>query len=110
MTNSSFRPQAVSLHDSPSKALFGKTSRAFRHGCIQVQHQPELGKVLLLDDRNNPIDVNAFDYILAKGEAATLQFKKSVPAIDLCSTTHVIEGKVRFTPDLYQRERLASGR
>jgi hypothetical protein len=69
-----------------------------------------LGKVLLLDDRNNPIDANASDRILTKGEAAALQFKKSVPAIDLCSATYVIEGKVRFNSDLYQRERLALGR
>lgn len=96
----------VYLHDTPSKALFGKTSRAFSHGCIRVQHPLELGKLLLRDDQNNPVDANAFDRILAKGETETLVLKKPVPVLLFYWTAHVKEGKVRFKPDLYQRDRL----
>ena len=99
-------PYDVYLHDTPGKALFGKTSRAFSHGCIRVQHPLELGKLLLQNDRNNPIDANAFDRILAKGETATLVLKTPVPVILLYWTVHVKEGKIRFKPDLYQRDRL----
>lgn len=62
--------------------------------------------MLLRDDQNNPVDANAFDRILAKGETATLQLKKPVPVILFYWTAHVKEGKVRFKPDLYQRDRL----
>lgn len=99
-------PHDVYLHDTPSKALFGKASRAFSHGCIRVQHPLELGKLLLQNDQNNPIDANAFDRILAKGETETLVLKKPVPVILLYWTAQVKEGKVRFKPDLYQRDRL----
>ena len=38
---------SVYMHDTPAKSLFGKTRRAFSHGCIRVQHPEQFAQVLL---------------------------------------------------------------
>jgi len=37
----------IYLHDTPSKSLFSKASRAYSHGCIRVQNPLDLAEVLL---------------------------------------------------------------
>ena len=39
----------IYLHDTPSKSLFGETSRAFSHGCIRVSEPARLAGFLLKD-------------------------------------------------------------
>jgi L,D-transpeptidase YcbB len=97
-------PYSVYLHDTPSKALFGKTSRAFSHGCIRVQNPLELGKLLLRNDPGNPVNATAFDRILAKGNTESISLKTPVPVILMYWTTQVKDGKIWFKPDLYQRD------
>lgn len=41
----------IYFHDTPSKSLFGRSKRAFSHGCIRLEKPFELAKYLL---RNNP--------------------------------------------------------
>ena len=38
---------AIYLHDTPSQALFGRTSRAFSHGCIRTQNVRDFAALLL---------------------------------------------------------------
>jgi L,D-transpeptidase YcbB len=40
----------VYLHDTPSKALFGKDFRAFSHGCVRVQNPMEFADALLANE------------------------------------------------------------
>jgi L,D-transpeptidase YcbB len=40
----------VYLHDTPSKSLFSRSSRAFSHGCVRVQNPMEFADALLVDD------------------------------------------------------------
>jgi murein L,D-transpeptidase YcbB/YkuD len=42
----------VYLHDTPSKALFERTERAFSSGCIRVENPFEFAELLLDDPRN----------------------------------------------------------
>ena len=97
-------PYSVYLHDTPSKALFGKTSRAFSHGCIRVQNPLELGKLLLNNDTGNPVNAAAVDRMLAQGDTKSIPLKTPVPVILMYWTAQVKEGKVWFKPDLYQRD------
>ncbi|MCB9043574.1 MAG: L,D-transpeptidase family protein [Chitinophagales bacterium] len=41
----------VYLHDTPSKSLFNKASRAFSHGCVRLEKPLELAEYLLQDTK-----------------------------------------------------------
>ncbi|MBS0360695.1 MAG: L,D-transpeptidase family protein, partial [Proteobacteria bacterium] len=40
-------PYAVYLHDTPSKAAFGRAGRAVSHGCVRLEHALDLANLLL---------------------------------------------------------------
>ncbi len=41
---------AIYLHDTPSKSLFSRSSRAFSHGCVRVKNPWEFTQALLQND------------------------------------------------------------
>ena len=41
----------IYLHDTPSKSLFGESSRAFSHGCIRIAEPFRLANFLLKEDK-----------------------------------------------------------
>jgi murein L,D-transpeptidase YcbB/YkuD len=40
----------IYLHDTPSRTLFSKTSRAFSHGCVRIKYPVDLAEYLVKDD------------------------------------------------------------
>lgn len=42
----------VYLHDTPSKSLFGRSSRAFSHGCVRVENPMEFAGALMANEAN----------------------------------------------------------
>jgi murein L,D-transpeptidase YcbB/YkuD len=48
---------AVYLHDTPSKSLFKRSSRAFSHGCVRVQNPMKFADALLANEPE--LDANA---------------------------------------------------
>jgi murein L,D-transpeptidase YcbB/YkuD len=50
-------PHSIYLHDTPSKALFAESSRAFSHGCIRVKDIDRLAAELLELDRGGAGEV-----------------------------------------------------
>jgi murein L,D-transpeptidase YcbB/YkuD len=97
-------PYHVYLHDTPSKSLFGRTQRAFSHGCIRVQNPLELGRLILANDVGNLTTVERMDRLLALGKTSTVILKQSLPIYLMYLTTNVLDGKVMFKPDLYSRD------
>jgi murein L,D-transpeptidase YcbB/YkuD len=97
-------PYHVYMHDTPSKSLFGRSQRAFSHGCIRVQNPLELGRLILTNDTGNPTTVEKMDQILATGKTATVILKQPLPVYLMYLTTSVQDGKVMFKPDLYDRD------
>ncbi|WP_310599732.1 L,D-transpeptidase family protein [Desulfobulbus sp.] len=97
-------PYHVYLHDTPSKSLFGRTQRAFSHGCIRVQNPLELGRLILTNDPGNPITIDKMNQILASGKTTTVILKQPLPIYLMYLTTNVRDGKVMFKPDLYSRD------
>ncbi|NOR40510.1 MAG: L,D-transpeptidase family protein, partial [Gammaproteobacteria bacterium] len=96
-------PHFVYLHDTPSKALFNRSSRAFSSGCIRVRNPYRLAELLLQDEDN---------WSLEKVEAAIDTLKQqrvnlpeSVPVLLLYWTVNVgAGGSVYFREDIYQRD------
>jgi murein L,D-transpeptidase YcbB/YkuD len=42
----------VYLHDTPSKSLFGRSFRAYSHGCVRVENPMDFADALLIHDPN----------------------------------------------------------
>jgi Uncharacterized protein conserved in bacteria len=97
-------PYHVYLHDTPTKFLFGRTQRAFSHGCIRMQNPLELGKMILTNDPGNPITIEKMNQILASGKTTTVLLKQPLPIYLMYLTTNVHDGTVMFKPDLYSRD------
>jgi murein L,D-transpeptidase YcbB/YkuD len=98
-------PFSVYLHDTPSKDLFGRTSRAFSHGCIRVQDPLRLASLLLGNDADNPGGFASFERMLEKGKTATIPLRNPVPVILMYWTAEARDGVIWFRPDLYDRDK-----
>ena len=96
-------PHFVFLHDTPSKALFERTSRAFSSGCIRVEHPFELAE-LLLDDaiKWNEASIQA---LLDSEKPQTVFLSEPMTVMLLYATVGVIDNeRVRFFADIYNRD------
>jgi len=93
----------VYLHDTPSRALFEKTVRAFSSGCIRIEKPLQLAS-LLLDDPQRWGEQQLLDAI-ATGKTQTVPVRRTVPVLLLYFTASIGEdGKLAFRPDLYRRD------
>lgn len=94
---------AIYLHDTPAKALFDKTQRAFSSGCVRVKNPLKLAE-LLLDDPNNWSEDKIQDVIdsqkLTKVELPT---KREVMLMYWTAEPYE-GGGIKFNPDIYNRD------
>jgi murein L,D-transpeptidase YcbB/YkuD len=96
-------PHLVFLHDTPSRALFERTDRAFSSGCIRVDQPFELAE-LLLDDPSRWSRAQ-IDTAVEARETTRVNLPRKVPVILLYWTVEVDEdGEVHFKKDLYERD------
>ncbi len=103
---------SVYMHDTPAKSLFGKTHRAFSHGCIRVQHPEQFAQVLLdwsgeevqevLDSSERrivslaePIPVHLTYYTAWQAEDGSLQFRSDPYGNDPLLTQALLGGDIR---------------
>jgi murein L,D-transpeptidase YcbB/YkuD len=95
---------SVYLHDTPSRALFDRTVRAFSSGCIRIDRPLDLA-ALLLDDPQRWSPPQLAEAI-AGGRTQTVPVRRTVPVMLLYFTASTgPSGEVRFRPDLYGRDR-----
>lgn len=93
----------IYLHDTPSKSLFERESRAFSHGCVRVAKPRELAIELLKPDPSwNPARI---DKAMHAGKESWYTLKKKVPVYIGYFTAWVDrEGQLNFYKDIYQRD------
>jgi murein L,D-transpeptidase YcbB/YkuD len=99
---------SIYLHDSPSKGLFNRDSRAFSHGCVRVSEPKHLAMWLL---RNEPSWTEArIDSAMNAGKEKTVTLKETVPVFIGYFTAFVDDnGLMNFREDIYKRdERLSA--
>lgn len=91
----------IYLHDTPSKSLFGESSRAFSHGCIRVGEPARLASFLLRDtvlwsDRKISAAMNA-------GREKYVTLKDKVPVFIAYFTAFVDRSnRLNFRNDIYK--------
>jgi murein L,D-transpeptidase YcbB/YkuD len=96
-------PYMVYLHDTPSKTLFGKASRAFSHGCIRVQDPLRLAELLL--EALPEWGEAAMERTLASNKTTTVLLPEPLTVMLLYWTAEVSEdGTVVFKKDIYNRD------
>lgn len=96
-------PYDVYLHDTPSRALFQRTVRAFSHGCIRVEKPLALAEFLL---RDNPgWGLSRIEKTIASGRNRAVNLQQPIPVHLVYLTAWVDEnGIVQFRDDLYSRD------
>jgi murein L,D-transpeptidase YcbB/YkuD len=95
----------VYLHDTPSRSLFSRGTRAFSHGCIRLEKPMELASYVLRDSPEwTPQRVRT---VLAKRTARTVPLSKPIPVHLVYRTAWVNEdGTVQFRYDVYGHDAL----
>jgi murein L,D-transpeptidase YcbB/YkuD len=91
----------VYLHDTPSRDLFDKESRAFSSGCIRVENPLELAGIVLGEKWPR----ERIDALIASGRTQTVVLDKPI-AVKLLYWTAEVDatGRVAFFPDVYARD------
>jgi murein L,D-transpeptidase YcbB/YkuD len=91
---------AVYLHDTPSHAAFGRTSRAVSHGCVRLQRPKELADLLFQGDEIwTPEHIQE---VIDQGDTVRARLPKSVPIFLMYWTAFLdVKGRTNFRPDVY---------
>ncbi len=94
----------IYLHDTPSKSLFGRDSRAFSHGCIRVGKPRDLAIELLYEDPSWTTD--RIDEAMHAGNEKWVSLKHPIPVYIGYFTAWVDrKGNLNFYRDIYNRDK-----
>ncbi|WP_156788582.1 L,D-transpeptidase family protein [Roseobacter sp. CCS2] len=93
----------IYLHDTPSKSLFGRETRAYSHGCVRLADPFDFAYALLARQVGNPEEV--FQGHLRSGRERRVDLETPVP-VHLVYRTAIVpaDGKVQFRRDVYGRD------
>ncbi|QIK38235.1 L,D-transpeptidase family protein [Caldichromatium japonicum] len=93
---------AVYLHDTPSKALFGRSARALSHGCVRVQNPLKLAELLLKEANWNRARI---DRVLEGTQTRHISLAQPLPVLLYYLTARAdASGRVEIRPDIYGRD------
>lgn len=98
-------PYMIYMHDTPSKADFEKSGRAFSHGCIRIYKPLDLAEYLLKKQGFSRADINE---LVIKGENTVIALKSKIPVLITYWTYYKDShtGKTIFHKDIYGRDQL----
>ena len=96
-------PWNIYLHDTPSKDLFGRETRAFSHGCIRLADPFDFAYALLARQTDDPRGV--FQRALDSGNETRISLERPVPVhLDYRTAFTTPEGGLEFRRDVYGRD------
>jgi len=92
---------AIYLHDTPSKKLFERSSRAFSFGCVRVKNPRVFAQNILGWSRSK------IDQKIASRRNSAVRLKQKIPVYITYFTAWADEsGNVKYFRDVYGRDRL----
>jgi len=92
----------IYIHDTPSRSLFQKETRALSHGCIRIENPDQFAKILL-DDKD--WDEEKIQEAMHQDEETTVKLDRKIPVVLLYMTFWAGEdGKANFRSDVYDRD------
>ena len=90
---------AIYMHDTPSKHLFARSSRAFSHGCVRVKNPFKFAENILGWSRSR------IDNKIATGKNGAIRLKQSIPVYITYFTAWADQqGNVGYFSDVYGRD------
>jgi len=93
----------VYLHDTPSKALFDRTDRAFSHGCVRVDNPSGLAALLLVEKGWTPERIAS---TVDTGVETVVTLDVPIPVHITYITAFMDQnGELHFRRDVYGRDR-----
>ncbi len=93
----------IYLHDTPSKNLFARESRAFSHGCVRLADPFDFAYTLLAKQTSDP--KGFFQSKLATGNEQTVMLKEPVPVHLIYRTAFTTpKGHTQYRRDVYGRD------
>jgi len=94
----------IYFHDTPSKSLFGESSRAFSHGCIRLAEPKKMASWILRNDNNwNDAKITA---AMNSGKEKFVVVKQKLPVFIGYFTAWVDRnGKLNFRDDIYGHDK-----
>ncbi|MDQ6480118.1 L,D-transpeptidase family protein [Dyadobacter sp. LHD-138] len=96
----------IYLHDTPSKNLFGESSRAFSHGCIRLSEPKRLAEFLLRKDSTWTEQKITDAMNLGKEKYVRLRGKAEIPVFIGYFTAWIDQnGLLNFRKDIYGHDK-----
>jgi murein L,D-transpeptidase YcbB/YkuD len=94
-------PHNVYLHDTPARSLFGRTERAFSHGCIRLARPLDLADQVLRAGGVEGWDRGRIDRVVASAERTVVNLRDPLP-VHVTYLTAWVDGDVaNFRGDIY---------
>lgn len=90
---------AIYLHDTPNRGLFGKSARALSSGCVRVAKSDELATMLLKEAGWNDSKKQS---VLSSRKTTSVPIRSDNPVYLYYVTAWVEGGKVHTLPDIYK--------
>lgn len=106
-------PDAIFIHDTPNRGLFGSHPRAFSHGCLRTERAFELGILLGILQSGHPMDdavernriADELVRLIKAGKTAKVPFKEPIPVfIGYFTLASAGDGKLQSFVDVYGRD------
>ncbi|MDM7956989.1 L,D-transpeptidase family protein [Blastomonas sp.] len=94
-------PYSVYVHDTPSKQLFSKDTRAFSHGCVRIDDAAGFAAVLLEGSKTSDEVASA----IKAGQTVTFDLVRPIPIyLAYFTAAPAPDGTITFRPDIYRRD------
>lgn len=92
---------SVYVHDTPSKQLFAKETRAFSHGCVRIADALGFASALL-EGGKTKAEVMA---TVQSGKTVTFDLPRPIPIyLAYFTAAPATDGSIVFQPDIYRRD------
>jgi murein L,D-transpeptidase YcbB/YkuD len=97
---------AIYLHDTPSKYLFDRETRAFSSGCIRVQNADKLATLLFDSRTSERMRKKVAEKDKVEKSNYVISLNKTIPVHIIYQTAWMESGLVQYRNDIYHYDRL----
>ncbi|WP_425638095.1 L,D-transpeptidase family protein [Algoriphagus yeomjeoni] len=92
----------IYIHDTPSRSLFERETRALSHGCIRIQNPDQFAKILLNDSSWDEKKIQA---AMHQTNEEVVELDREIPVVLVYMTFWAgKDGKANFRSDVYERD------